>query len=351
MNNGEWVTLEGGGFEYTGAATNDSSKIISFKLKGESIKSTENLSIANNLYVAAQSGNRIALNGLSGNAHVDNVELGISDDSDYSVHFTKSAAGIEKNIVLLNVSDGAKISSNYSACVDKSAQITFGDGLHTIFTSEYMPTQNFTIIDAKNGGDGFRLNVSGGNFTEITGLNEGYSISIKTGGNVGDELAFTTDGGQGTIAIADTTLKVEGDEEFSVKLGEKGIVELKNFEGAATFLGEDDGEGIIGFVGKLIGKVLGSIVEMLADIFDNHEGYNKNIRLAAKEELFDDKNFIDCGDFLNFVTLSEFVAFNREATSPIESSPFQINSEIITAEIITAEKNNSKVVAYDEIQV
>ena len=229
MNNGEWVTLEGGGFEYTGAATNDSSKTVSFILKGESIKSTDNLSIMNNLYVAAQSGNRIALNGLNGNAFVDNVELGISNDSDYAAHFTKSADGIRKNIVLLNVSDGAKISSNYSTCVDKDAQITFGDGLHTIFTSEYMPTQNFTIIDAENGGDGFS------HFTEINGLNNGYSISIKTGGNVGDELAFTTDGGQGTIAIADTTLKVAGDEEFSVKLGEKGIVELKNFEGSANF--------------------------------------------------------------------------------------------------------------------
>lgn len=353
LDKGKWITLEGGGFEYTGTAINDSSKTVSFVLKGELIKSTENLSIVNNLYVEAQGGNRIAINGLNGNAFVDDTELGISGDSNYAAHFTKSAAGIGKNVVLMNVSDGSKVSSNYSTCVDKDAQITFGDGLHTIFTSNYMSTQNFTIIDAENGGEGFSLNVSDGNFTEIGGLNDGYSISIKTGGNVSDELAFKTDGKQGTIAIANTTLKVEGDEEFSVKLDENGFVELKNFEGTVSQINEDtdDAGSVLGFIGKLIGKVFGSIVETLADIFDNHEGDNKNIRLAAKEELFDDKNFIDCGDFLNFVTLSEFVAFNREATSPVETSPFQINSEIITAEIITAEKNNSKVVAYDEIQV
>jgi hypothetical protein len=348
---GRWITLEGGGFEYTGTATNDSSKTVSFVLKGESIKSTDNLSIVNNLYVEAQGGNRIAINGLNGNAFVDDTELGISGDSNYAAHFTKSAAGIGKNIVLLNVSDGAKVSSNYSACVDMDAQITFGDGLHTIFTSNYMPTQNFTIIDAKNGGEGFSLNVSDGNFTEIGGLNDGYSISIKTGGNVSDELTFKTDGKQGTIAIANTTLKVEGDEEFSVKLGENGFVELKNFEGTVSQINGDagDADGVMGFIGKLVGKVFSSIIETLADIFDTREGDNKEIRLVDKKELFDDENFIAFGDFLNFDKLSELVTINREAASPVETSPFQINSEMITAEIITAEKNNSEVIAYDEV--
>ena len=50
---GEWATLESGGFEYTGNATNNPSKSANFAVSGDSITSTDNLSVAHNLYMAA----------------------------------------------------------------------------------------------------------------------------------------------------------------------------------------------------------------------------------------------------------------------------------------------------------
>ncbi|MBR4152393.1 MAG: hypothetical protein IKT98_05485 [Selenomonadaceae bacterium] len=230
---GEWATLDGGGFEYTGNATNNPSKSATFTVSGDSITSTDNLTIANNIYVEAQGGNRIAINGLNGNAFVDDTELGISGDSNYAAHFTKSAAGIGKNIVLMNVSDGATVRNNYSASVDKDAQITFGDGLHTIFTNKYMSTQNYTTIAAENGGNGFTLNIVDDKFETISGLSSGYELNITAGGNIGDSLAIQTDGKTGTITVGDETFTVNGDEEFGLKFNEDSV-ELVDYEGWTT---------------------------------------------------------------------------------------------------------------------
>ncbi|MBR4903279.1 MAG: calcium-binding protein, partial [Selenomonadaceae bacterium] len=106
----EWVTLSGGGFEYTGNAKNNPSKWVTFTVSGASITSTDNLTVTNNMYIPSMGGNRIAINGLNGNAFIDDNELGIGGDSNYAAHFTKSADDINNsNIVVLNISDGATV--------------------------------------------------------------------------------------------------------------------------------------------------------------------------------------------------------------------------------------------------
>ncbi len=233
---GEWVTLESGGFEYTGNATNNPSKSANFTVSGDSITSTDNLSVKHNLYMAAQNGNRIEVAGMSGNASVDSVELGISNDSNYSAHFTETADGIRSNIALMQVSDGASVNNNYSIGIDDStAQIQFSDGNHVIFTDTYFPTQDFTTINADNGGNGFTLNVDEEKFSTISGLSNGYAMSINAGGNIGDSIAIQSDGGAGVISVQSGSVtgsfNVNGDENFGIKINSGSSIELVNYEG------------------------------------------------------------------------------------------------------------------------
>lgn len=231
----EWVTLSSGRFEYTGNATNNPSKWASFTVSGDSITSTDNLKIANQVYIPTDDAIRFAVSGLNDNASIDDIELGVSGDSMYAVHFTKGTNDI-KNIVLTNISDGATVDNNYPSGVDDDAAIKFSDGLHTIFTNDKLTVQDFTTIEADNGDEGFSLNVSGGTFDEISGLNNGYGISVTTSGNVGKELAFETDGGAGTVAIqyGDTSeeFNLSGDTSFAVKFNsKKNSVSLVDYEG------------------------------------------------------------------------------------------------------------------------
>lgn len=55
----------------------------------DSIKSTDNL------YVAAQDGNKLEVASMNGNAFIDNIELGIGNDTNYSAHFTNYSIGID----------------------------------------------------------------------------------------------------------------------------------------------------------------------------------------------------------------------------------------------------------------
>ena len=214
--NAQWTKLGCGEYEYTGAATNDPTKITSFIVKGKSISSAENLSIVMNVFMPQMSGQRIALEGLSGEVIINDVELGISGDKNYAVHFTKDDFGIQKKIALLNISDGATVKNHYSVGVDNDARIKFSDGSHTIFTTEKLNERKYTDIEAENSGKGFKLTIRGGVFTEISGLVDAFNIKIKPGSNIAEKLTFKTSGGQGTITIADKTFSISGDKKFTL---------------------------------------------------------------------------------------------------------------------------------------
>ncbi len=224
--NGEWVTLSSGGkFQYTGNALNNPSKYVSFVISGDKITSTDNLSVERIVYMPAQDACRVELNGINGNATIDDVELGVSGDSLYTAYFTETANGIQNNIALMQVSDGASINNDYSVGIDdNTAQIQFSDGNHVIFTNSYFSTQDFTTINADNAENGFTLNINDEKFSTISGLSNGYAISINAGGNIGDELTFQTDGGNGSIAIADETLSAGGENDFTVEFDDDGKV-------------------------------------------------------------------------------------------------------------------------------
>lgn len=212
----QWVKLGSGEYQYTGTATNDSTKITTFIIKGKSIPNADSLSVVMNLFMPQMNGQRIALEGLSGEVTVDNIALGVSGDKNYAVHFTKDNFGIQNKIALLNISDGATVTNQYSIGVDNNAQIKFSDGSHTIFTTEKLNERKYTTVESENSGKGFYLQVRNGIFTEISGLTSGFKIKITPGSNIGAKLIFKTDGGQGTVTIADETYVVSGDKKFTV---------------------------------------------------------------------------------------------------------------------------------------
>ena len=78
-----------------------------------------------------------------------------------------------------------------------------------------MNERKYTEIETENSSKGFKLTVSGGIFTEISGLTDNFKIKIKPGSNIVEKLNFKTDGGSGTITIADKTLTISGDKEFT----------------------------------------------------------------------------------------------------------------------------------------
>lgn len=215
VNSSKWITLGCGKFQFTGNPTNRPEKITTFIVNGKSIKSPDNLSIDIHMYMEKQKGQRVALSGLSGKVTIDDVDLGISGDSSYVVHFTKDDNGIQKKIALMNISDGATVDNHYNIGVDNDARIKFCDGSHAVFTTEKFLEQKYTTFNTENDGNGFELTVSNGIFTEIGGLKDGFNITIKPGSNIGDKLTFKTNGGRGTITIADETFTVSGDKEFT----------------------------------------------------------------------------------------------------------------------------------------
>ena len=121
---------------------------------------------------------------------------------------------------------------------------------------------------------------------------------------------------------------MQATKNFPLSSAKKALSNLKILKDPQTFLGEDDGEGIIGFVGKLIGKVLVTIVETIADIFDSREDSSEEIRLAASE-LFDDNNVIGLANIFNFNELGELAALNQKESVPVEASPFKISGKAI----------------------
>ena len=229
-----WATLDGGEFKYYGNATNNHDAYSSFIVSGDSITSTSNLSISPHLYLEGLGVSRLAVNGLSGNASIDGEYLGLEGDNYYTAHFAPNQDN--KGFALFDVSDGATVNNNYAISVDKNSTVKFSEGSHTIFTADYASAQNYTTINASNGGEGFSLSTGDSNFETISDLNNNYQVSITAGGNIGGELAFKTDGGKGTISVGESTLEVDGDADFAVNITEDGIVGLKNFEGAATLL-------------------------------------------------------------------------------------------------------------------
>ena len=233
LSEGEWVTLSGGKFQYTGAATNNPSKSVTFTIGGASIASADNFTVTNHLYMGNDS-HRIGLLGLNGNATVDNVVLNVDGDTLYAAHFSTSGQDAS-GMAILEISDGATVNNNYSAGVDNDALVKFIDGIHTVFTSDKLQTRDFTTINASNGGEGFSLNVSDGNFETISGLNDGYEVTIVAGGNISDSVAINTDGGAGVIQIqnGDTTETFSlagGDDDFGFTFTDDSI-ELVNYDG------------------------------------------------------------------------------------------------------------------------
>lgn len=212
----QWLKLKPCEFQYIGAATNKPEKITTFVVKGKSISTADNLSVAVNVFMPQMNGQRIALEGLSGEVTVDDVEIGVKGDKNYTVHFTKDDVGIQKKIAVLDISDGATVNNHYNVGVDNDAVIKFCDGSHTIFTTEKLTEQKYTDIDAENSGKGFKLKVSDGIFTEISGLKSGFNITIKPGNNIAETLILKTDGGQGMVKIADKTLTISGKKIFTL---------------------------------------------------------------------------------------------------------------------------------------
>lgn len=216
--NAEWLKLNPGEFQYIGAATNKPEKITTFVIKGKSVKNSDNLSVVMNVFMPQMNGQRIALEGLNGEVIVDDVELGIKGDKNCAVHFTKDDVGIQKKIAIMNISNGATVNNHYSVGTDNDATIKFCDGSHTVFTTEKLNDRKYTDIDAENSGKGLKLTVRNGVFTEISGLNSGFNITIKPGNNVGEKLILKTDGGQGTVKIADKVLKLSGKKEVTITI-------------------------------------------------------------------------------------------------------------------------------------
>lgn len=88
---------------------------------------------------------------------------------------------------------------------------------------------------------------------------------------------------------------------------------------------------VLGGVLQIVGKVLGAIVQTIADIFDF------DTPQIASNEFFTDNNFIGFDN-----ELGELVAV-KDAAAPVD---FKISPEKIAAEIIAAEKNNYEVKNY-----
>lgn len=214
---GSWLALGNGAFKYTGAATNDASKVTSFIVSGASLEG-EPLAVIINMAIPGHDGQRIALVGLNGRVFVDDLDLGVSGDSNYSVHFTKIDESIRGTLAVIDLSDGARVDNYFNIGVDNDGEISFCEGAHNVFTTDKFHDQKYTTIDASNGGEGFTLKVDDGVFTAIGGLKDGFNVKVTPGNNVGERLKFKTDGGRGTITVGEKVFNVSGEKEFTVSL-------------------------------------------------------------------------------------------------------------------------------------
>lgn len=290
-----WTKIDGG-FVYSGHATNNYAKTADVSLIGADLKDEDGDGTPDNVKVEAFSftsavGVMSFMKGLSGEVTVNNKDVGVSGDDDYEIHFTakvpdnasEAAKRYAESKEVRGISTGATVKPNENDIIglDENAKVHVSDAeKFFLYNQNHKATGNpHAQIGIANNGAGADLTVEENILTEIGGLKGGYSVSLVAGDNVSDEVTFSTDGGQGTISAGKTTLIVDGDEDFAIRLAdtEKNISGLKNFSGSATLIGNETFDSDIALAIQRGSFTLGTDENYSSATLANSSGESLNI--------------------------------------------------------------------------
>ncbi|MBR1730161.1 MAG: hypothetical protein IJ728_11640 [Selenomonadaceae bacterium] len=199
-----------------------------FTIEGENFDPNV-VKVTNN--VPIDGGFKIGMSGLNGNVIINGVATGVFGDDDYVMHgniYPDSALVM----AVIKIGDGATVKGTDGVVVEnnKKSTIYIGKGSHRLGTLTQVQSMNFTVVNSK---DNFTLRTIDDKFNFT--LPENYAVTIKSGGNIGDQINFQT-GGRGTISVGDTSLIINGDNNFNLKMNNGFIDRLENFSGACSIV-------------------------------------------------------------------------------------------------------------------
>ena len=133
-------------------------------------------------------------------------------------------------IAVIGIGSGSTVKGTDGVVVDDNSTVYIGKGSHCLSTFTQVKSMNFTAVNSK--GD-FTLRTLNDKFN-FAGLPDNYAVTLSAGGNIGEQINFQT-GGRGTISVGDTSLIINGDTNFDLKLKDGIIASLENFVGGAGF--------------------------------------------------------------------------------------------------------------------
>ena len=172
---------KGNKLEFTGRPNNDPSQKVKFTISGNGLN-VDNLKVSV-LRKVRGLGVRVGIEGLSGEVKLNGKPLGISNDDNYTVHFTpivdpdiapENVAQV-KSLELLNINPGAIINSPGNWIIlDGNGTYHFGDGEYFISDRPAHSRADLKKIIVNNGGKGSDVSVTDGNF-------DGEGISFVAG--------------------------------------------------------------------------------------------------------------------------------------------------------------------------
>ena len=162
---------KGNKLEFTGRPNNDPSQKVKFTISGNDLN-VDNLKVSV-LRKVRGLGVRVGIEGLSGEVKLNGKPLGISNDDNYTVHFTpivdpdiapENVAQV-KSLELLNISPGAIINSPGNWIIlDGNGTYHFGEGEYFISDKPAHSQADLKKIIVSNGGKGSDVSVTDGNF-------------------------------------------------------------------------------------------------------------------------------------------------------------------------------------------
>ena len=201
-----------------------------FTIEGENFDPNV-VKITNN--VPIDGGFKIGMSGLNGNVIINGVPTGVFGDNKYVIHGNVYPNSADV-MAVIGIGNGATVKGTDGVVVDDNSTVYIGKGSHRLSTITQVQSLNFTVVNFK---DDFTLRTINDKFN-FAGLPDNYAVTLSAGGNIGEQINFQT-GGRGTISVGDTSLIINGDTNFDLKLQNGSIASLENFDGACSIVGSD----------------------------------------------------------------------------------------------------------------
>ena len=272
-------TRKGDNFTFTGRPINDPSQKVKFTLSGNDLN-VDKLKVSV-LRKVKGVGISVGIDGLSGEVKVNGKPLGISNDDNYSFHFTPI---IDPNISvehlpyvqsfeLLNISPGANINSPGNWIIlEGDGKYHFSDGEYLISDKPAHSPADAKHITVNNGGKGSDVEVKDGDI-----FGEGVSIVSGAVEVVGEVVETVVEAAEAFFGKESRSWKKLSDNSFQFRgFDERDPESVVDFTLSGKKLVDKDNDGAPD------GITVGDLRSIQAGVVASLQGLNGEVSLNGK---------------------------------------------------------------------